>query len=253
MPPYCKIINFSPCSLSWLQSMILGTTGTSSNTNQWKVVTKYYKAEVMLKLIDHEDVISDEEDFSDTEAVVFCCDTTKETLDRAEKIWMKIKECSPAVCLFVVETASDDVQDKKEATRTQILDWCLSNQFELVECNEEDEDGDSDTEERFDEKAGRIRIVQALKAHTWSNLELIEESEMKDEKENEETETENNSLLVAAQENLGEDPSFEDLFSQISKMKDISNNLPDEERRAYAEKVSLAFYKSIGLDSEDEE
>ena len=37
-------------------------------------------------------------------------------------------------------------------------------------------------------------------------------------------------------------------------MKDISRNLPDQERRAYAEKVAIAFYKSIGgRDSEDEE
>lgn len=36
-------------------------------------------------------------------------------------------------------------------------------------------------------------------------------------------------------------------------MKDISRNLPDHERKAYAEKVALAFYKSIGGDSEDEE
>ena len=39
-----------------------------------------------------------------------------------------------------------------------------------------------------------------------------------------------------------------------SKMKDISKNLSDNERKAYAEKVALSFYKSIGGgDSEDEE
>ena len=37
-------------------------------------------------------------------------------------------------------------------------------------------------------------------------------------------------------------------------MKDISRNLSDHERKAYAEKVALAFYKSIGGgDSEEEE
>ena len=46
-----------------------------------------------------------------------------------------------------------------------------------------------------------------------------------------------NILLKLYFQDLGEDPSFEDLFSQISKMKDVSNNLPDEERKAYAEKV----------------
>ena len=51
-------------------------------------------------------------------------------------------------------------------------------------------------------------------------------------------------------------------------MKDISNNLPNEERKAYAEKVGLknlkinkyfffkvaiAMYKAIGVDSDDDQ
>jgi len=36
-------------------------------------------------------------------------------------------------------------------------------------------------------------------------------------------------------------------------MKDTANNLPDEDRKAYAEKVALAFYKSIGLESDEDD
>ena len=185
--------------------MILGGENFSAETtttHQWNVVTKYYKAEVVLKMVESKGVIEDEEDFTDTEAVVFYCDTSKDTLDTAEKVWLKIKESSPAVCLFVVETATDDVQDEKEATRTQILEWCLSNQFEFVECNEECDGDESDTEERFDEKAGKERIIQALKAHTWSNLELLEESEVNDDQErgNDQTVNQTSSLLLAAEE-----------------------------------------------------
>ena len=44
------------------------------------------------------------------------------------------------------------------------------------------------------------------------------------------------------------------IICNFSKMKDISRNLTDHERKAYAEKVAIAFYKSIGGgDSEDEE
>ena len=197
MPPYCKVINFTPTSLSWLQEMILGDkTSLDNTTHQWKVVTKYYKAEVVLKILQHQAVMHDTEDFTDTEAIVFYCDTSKDTLQNVETVWLKIKESSPAVCLLVVETATDDVKDKKEASRTQILDWCLSNQFELVECNEENDD-ESDAEEQFDEKAGRQRILQALKAHTWSNLELIEDSEDKDEQADED---QRSSLLMEAKE-----------------------------------------------------
>ena len=81
-----------------------------------------------------------------------------------------MREFSPAVCLYVVPTASD-VSEAGEVTRTEILDWCLTNQFELVQCDdEEDEEGDE-----FDEREGKVRIVSALKAHTWSNLRLEEE------------------------------------------------------------------------------
>ena len=45
------------------------------------------------------------------------------------------------------------------------------------------------------------------------------------------------------------------IFSNIlqHKMKEISKNLPEDERKVYAEKMALAFYKSIGGESEDEE
>ena len=93
--------------------------------------------------------------------------------ERADKVWEKIKENCPAVCLYVVPTASDDTKGGAEASRTEILDWCLTNQFELVQCD----DGDDDEEEDdFDEREGKVRIVSALKAHTWSNLQLEEES-----------------------------------------------------------------------------
>ena len=81
-----------------------------------------------------------------------------------------------------------------EASRTEILAWCLEHHFELVECDEgedEDEEGE-DEDEGIEEKLGRARVVEALKvvsithqrtwytwyeqhqAHTWSNLELLE-------------------------------------------------------------------------------
>ena len=56
------------------------------------------------------------------------------------------------------------------------------------------------------------------------------------------------------QDDEDKDIDFEDLFSQLSKMKDISKNLPESERKAYAEKVAVAFYKSMGgSDSEEAE
>lgn len=93
-------------------------------------------------------------------------------VERSEKVWDRLREFSPAVCLYVVPTASD-ISEAGEVTRTEILDWCLTNQFELVQCDDEDEDDEGD---EFDEREGKVRIVSALKAHTWSNLRLEEEA-----------------------------------------------------------------------------
>ena len=41
-------------------------------------------------------------------------------------------------------------------------------------------------------------------------------------------------------------------FFQFSTFKSASEGLPDEERKAFAEKIALAFYKSLGGDSESD-
>ena len=55
------------------------------------------------------------------------------------------------------------------------------------------------------------------------------------------------------QDDEDQDIDFEDLFSQLSKMKDISKNLPESERKAYAEKVAVAFHKSMGGSASEDE
>ena len=58
------------------------------------------------------------------------------------------QENEPAVCLFIVDTTKDTVVDGSgEVTRTQILSWCLDNNFELVECDEVAEDDNGSDEE----------------------------------------------------------------------------------------------------------
>jgi len=40
--------------------------------------------------------------------------------------------------------------------------------------------------------------------------------------------------------------SFEDLFQQLSEMKNKAENLPPDQRKSYAEKMAVAFWRSIG-------
>ncbi len=66
--------------------------------------------------------------------------------------------------------------------------------------------------------------------------------------------TERNDAMLFAAVNGAEDPghvSFEELFGQFDSMKKRAENLPESERKAYAEKVVSAFWKSIGGDDEE--
>lgn len=53
-----------------------------------------------------------------------------------------------------------------------MLGWCVQHGFELVELNPENPDPEEDLEDDFPESLGLKRIVEALKAHVWPNLEL---------------------------------------------------------------------------------
>ena len=90
-------------------------------------------------------------------------------------MWGRIKEHFPSVCLFLVKSASDENISEGEASRTSILEWCLQNQFELIETETTEEDEEEEIDD-FGEKEGKPRIASALKAHTWSNLELLEDN-----------------------------------------------------------------------------
>jgi len=54
--------------------------------------------------------------------------------------------------------------------------WCIENGFELVELSPQEDEPDPDVEDMFIESTGIKRIIQALHAHTWPNLEMLGES-----------------------------------------------------------------------------
>lgn len=264
MTPVCKIINFSSeTGTDWIGSLLSGPQYTDERSKcPWNIETKYYTAEVTLHFVDSEDIINNRDTGHESmEAVIFNCDNTKLCLERSEMVWQRIRATSPAVCLYVVQTASDSVSSPSQSSRSEILDWCLTNQFELIQCDDADDDDDE-----FDEREGKERIISALKAHTWSNLVLSGESSesripTSDISTNNDDDTEPaddavniGNIIESLTVDDGDDVNFEDLFAQLSKIKEVSKNLPEHERKAYAEKVALEFYKSIGgSDSDDEE
>lgn len=273
MTPCCTLVNFTNDSLDWLLELCLGSSYDKGKSEfPWDIETKYYKASICIKVKQAEDLLTGPDpvaSLSSTEAIMFYCDTSKATLKRIDSAWGRVKEACPPVCLLVVEHATDQDLKAGEASRTEILAWCLEHHFELVECDEGEEDDDvgEDEDEGIEEKLGRARVVEALKAHTWSNLELLEsgpagrrpvpldeEGGSGSEGEEEEGEVgEQVRNLLAAVGSDDEDEDFGALFSQLASMRDQSSNLQGEDRKAYAEQVALAFYKAIGGGSDDEE
>ena len=127
----------------------------------WNIVTKYYTATVQLHFLDADQVLEDGEtelcNFDDTEAVIFICTNSETCLKNCDQLWKRIQEQSPAVCLYVVKSVVESsVSSDPEVSRAKILDWCLNNNFELVECDDRDI---SDTNDHY-EPEGEDRILE---------------------------------------------------------------------------------------------
>lgn len=61
--------------------------------------------------------------------------------------------------------------DLTDVNRKSILEWCIENEFELVEFDPESF-SDDEVEDDFKESNGVTRVLQALQAYSWPNMEL---------------------------------------------------------------------------------
>nr|AQS22593.1 alpha- and gamma-adaptin-binding protein p34-like protein [Pseudodiaptomus poplesia] len=260
MTPSCCIVNLSSRSADWISCKLLGVESLPlSDPPLWSCTTKYYTATVHLHSLDLAQVLESRDNSTDswpanTEALILYCDTTKESFNDCSKVWEIFGKHGPPVCLCVVEKATDQVTSEKELTRTAILDWCLTHHFELVECDEtpeEEEEEDQHTDSDIPaERVGRDRIAEALESHTWSNMVVSQQA------------APSTTTRVPLPDNGDKPPgtdtleaecdSFESLFAQLASIKQRSANLPDDERRSYAEKMALAFYAAMGQPDSEE-
>jgi len=262
--------------------------------------TKYYTADVNLCVL-RSPTIGDQKFAELVEAVIlfFSSNTTPIDQEFSSTIvdpWLSFIQHweETSIKIFVCQRASYG-----SSSRLIMQQWCIKNDFEFVELDPDDETK-SETED-CGEVYGVRRILQALKAHSWSNLEMKDERLMDADRaerlrsylqENDPAtrsiaalESEDNSainnqakldsssssasasklhsdidqLLLKSDdpfqvphENEGEgEVSFEELFSKFTEMKETASTLPPEQRKAYAEKVTLAFWKAIGGDDQE--
>ncbi|KAK3873376.1 hypothetical protein Pcinc_021609 [Petrolisthes cinctipes] len=256
----------------------------------WELENKYYTASVQLAAVVCPEQ-SLPWILGNGEALLVYCDATQsDVLDSLNGLVEKMGEFEPEVQLLVCDACSSD-NNGERLSRLTAQQWCISNGWELVELEPHSNEPEySDEEDDFPESFGFKRIRQALHAHTWSNLtmkdsqgsrlgavlqsvaseerssvaEATQESEevtysrLADLSLNENPQTESgdssNLDLEGALDSStlqGDVGSFEDLFSNFEHLKRTAAGLPPEQRRDYAEKVAVAFWRAMGGDEDE--
>ncbi|CAN8005641.1 unnamed protein product [Ixodes hexagonus] len=227
----------------------------------WSIETKYYTATIYLHSTSTS--VSSYEDSAENihGLIVLFNPGQKASLELAAK-W--IEKCSCEVVLLVCGRCPADAE-AEGMSRQQVLEWCIDRGCELIETRPNEEDDEEDA-------TGVKRIVEALHAHPWPNLQMKGESDARA------TQivltvilplSATDSRRPGAQRELelfseamadGDDMSFEELFAKFQDMKVEADKLSGEDRKKFAEKVAVQFWRAFGgeedevcgLSSEDE-
>jgi len=280
----------------------------------WTIDNKYYTAQVHVVVVPSpllpgtpNPVLDAENGLADrVEAIILCCggggDGKK--LSKASfnlvKHWLPfVDRCAPPVRIAVCEGFDEEEEAEVERGEdcikfAEAIEWCIENQFELVQFEgeeEEDDDEEDDDEEEDDDDSesfgvgkpfasgefGVPRILAALNAHMWSNLTMkgtkliakesskeeegtVEsvQSVTKEEKTKESTTAVEEDKLEAmfgdfelSGDGADDEESFEQLFNKMANLKSQSQNLQFEDRKAFAEQVTMAFWRAIGGDEDE--
>ncbi|XP_006628802.1 alpha- and gamma-adaptin-binding protein p34 [Lepisosteus oculatus] len=133
----------------------------------WTINNKYYTAQVSLCVVPNTHLVTAEIADSVQAFVVWFDSTTEAGLDSVAPWLAVVEDVAPEVLTLVCERVCDS-----GVSRQQAQEWCLSHGFELVELNPEDL---PDEDDDFPESTGVKRIVQALNANMWSNMEMKDE------------------------------------------------------------------------------
>jgi len=164
-----------------------------------------------------------------------------------------LEDQSPEIKLLFCPAVSAEMEQV-------LLTWCMEHYFELVQIPDSNKivtnhSEDEDNETLFNEKYGYDRVLQALECHMWPYRVNKED---KPEKEEEFSEFVSNSAHTSSALNELEDmmndedgDSFEEMFANMARMKEVAGQLPDEERKKFAEKVAMSFWRSLGGDESE--
>lgn len=231
------------------------TTEDKSTFYKWDITNKYYSTSIHLCTTTHEAIVN--QDFTDrvNASVIYFNSSDKENgLKEAENCLSFIESCEPDIKILVADQCAND-ESSEQVIKTKAQQWCIKHGFELVELNSLDE---PDPEDDFPETLGFERIIEALHAHSWSNLEFNRSSEgtridhLSSDDGGDET-LDNFPLDGPTSQEMGESEAdtFEELFQRMCSMKSQANTLEGAQRKAYAEKITMAFWQAIEGDGGD--
>ena len=233
---------------------------------------KYYTANIHLCTMENR-VLSNSQDFSEGVGAVVVYTNTTSALDALSKVetWLPfVNEFNPDVKILLVRSCTEQTAISFSEGQA----WCLKNKFELVELDPQEDDDEEEDDVRFRETTGFPRVLQALHAHPWANLEMREGGSSRKLHPSLEAEASQEADVLfegamkdgylplnAEERNLVDESSdasrngdFEQLFESFATMKERCDGLPSEERKEYAARVATAFFHAMsgtGRESND--
>lgn len=221
---------------------------------EWQIDNKYYRADVEFKILDNcaSDVTQG------VEGLIMLLKADADQLDAGEtwaECFKRVEEWSPAVRLLVCQRCGDEQgsteDDRRYLDRSRVLRWCLDHELELIEMEPEHDEED---EEDF----GVPRICSALQSHTWSNMCLKVDNKRTASKTIKESQVESGEKKTEKKEVKEEeevdqlDTDFQTLLAQMTAFKSECSTKPSsEDRVAYAEKLTKAFWSVLGGEEDE--
>uniref|UniRef100_A0A1B6HKV1 Alpha-and gamma-adaptin-binding protein p34 n=1 Tax=Homalodisca liturata TaxID=320908 RepID=A0A1B6HKV1_9HEMI len=235
----------------------------------WHISTKYYETDVVLFTLTKKVLLPQNLARGVQALVVFFDSSVDDGLERMES-WMSfLRDYDVDVNILLCDRCNDNPSSGVSKRTAQ--EWCVKQGFELVELNPE-LDEEWEAEQDFIETTGIKRVVQALHAHVWPNLTMKERkeptsmsallhgggagSQLDEGGVPDHLNLDTLSLDLAEgniEDRLAEllgcgdsETDFFQLFGELQTMKERVSSLPSDQRKACAEQVVLAFWRTIG-------
>ena len=202
------------------------------------------------------------EEISETvEAFVYVIDDPasdmRSALSGVEVFREFLSEVDPAVKLLLINCEETEFE-------SEFLEWCVEKEFEFIKyVVSESACEDAREELLMGQSEGMGRVRAALECHMWPYRTMKKTTSP----HNTDHDNHDNGVsdefgdyvsgdgtvldfqgLLGGEELEGD---FESMFSNMRRMKEVAGQLPDPQRKQFAEQVAMSFWRALG-GSDDE-